>query len=191
VEVETAATVARRLADEMERAGIPYAIGGAIAYGFWGAARGTSDVDINVFVPHEELDRVFVALRAGGCAVDEQAARAKAADRGEFQAFTSERMRIDVFVPSIPFYDEALRRRVLVANMEGRPGWILSAETIAIFKLMFFRTKDIPDLEQIVINQGDRLDRAFIRASLVDMVGEDDPRVAKWDEIVRVFGRRP
>ncbi len=40
--------VARIVADAMEAGGVPYAIGGAIALGYWGAARGTQDVDLNV-----------------------------------------------------------------------------------------------------------------------------------------------
>jgi hypothetical protein len=34
-----AAELAVALAEQLERAGIPYAVGGAIAYGFWGNPR--------------------------------------------------------------------------------------------------------------------------------------------------------
>ena len=37
----------------LQRAGVPHAVGGAIAYGLFGAARGTHDVDLNLFVPGE------------------------------------------------------------------------------------------------------------------------------------------
>ena len=37
------AEVARLLADRLEAAHIPYAIGGALAYAYWGVARGTHD----------------------------------------------------------------------------------------------------------------------------------------------------
>ena len=42
---------ARRLADALERAQVPYALGGAIAYGYFGAARGTKDVDVKSSCP--------------------------------------------------------------------------------------------------------------------------------------------
>ena len=50
--------------------------------------------------------------------------------------------RIDLFTPSIPFAHEAARTKVLV-HIEGRPLWVLSAEAICVFKLLFFRPKDM------------------------------------------------
>jgi len=58
-----AASVARRLADALEQHAIPYAIGGAIAYGFYGAARGTKDVDVNLFLPPDEARPALDALK--------------------------------------------------------------------------------------------------------------------------------
>ena len=57
-DIPTAPEVARRLADALEHAGIPYAVGGAIAYGLHAPPRATNDVDLNVFLPFEEIDRV-------------------------------------------------------------------------------------------------------------------------------------
>jgi hypothetical protein len=96
-------------------------------------------------------------------------------------------MRVDVFVPSIPFYDEAARTRVR-SGSHGQEAWFLSAEATAVFKLLFFRGKDIVDLERLVAVQGTRLDHGYVRRWMVDMVGEDDERVSKWDELVRTFG---
>ena len=55
----SAADVARRLADRLDENGIPYAIGGALALGVWGAPRNTVDVDISVFVDPADLERLF------------------------------------------------------------------------------------------------------------------------------------
>lgn len=59
--------IAAHLAAALDAAGVPYAIGGAIAYGLWGDPRGTSDVDVNLFVDHaglavegDDLDRAYV-----------------------------------------------------------------------------------------------------------------------------------
>src|SRR5581483_7418408 len=46
---EAALAIARAL----DTAGIPYALGGALAYGQYGIPRATNDVDVNVFVPPE------------------------------------------------------------------------------------------------------------------------------------------
>lgn len=46
-ELLTAFDVASKLAAALDGAGIPYAIGGAIALGAWSDPRGTYDVDLN------------------------------------------------------------------------------------------------------------------------------------------------
>lgn len=70
------------------------------------------------------------------------------------------------------------RRRV---SDEGWQGWFLSAESIAVFKLLFFRAKDLVDLERLIAVQGADLDGAYVRRWLVDMMGDDDERVLRWD----------
>ena len=94
--------VATALAAALEAAQIPYAVGGAIAYGVWGDPRGTN----------------------------------------------------------------------------------LSAEATVVFKLLFYRAKDLVDIEKLVAVQGEDLDRAYIRGWMVDMMGNDDERVDEWDDIV-------
>jgi len=56
-----------------------------------------------------------------------------------------------------------------------------------VFKLLFFRIKDRGDLERLVAVRGARLDRAYVRRWMVDMMGEDDERVRAWDDIVERF----
>jgi hypothetical protein len=91
--------------------------------------------------------------------------------------------RIDVFVPSIEFSWEAGRSRV-GHPIEGREIYFLSAEALSVFKLLFFRGKDLVDLERLIAVQGARLDVAYVREKIVAMMGEDDPRVAAWDRLV-------
>lgn len=98
-------------------------------------------------------------------------------------------MRIDVFVPSIPFSDEAARTTISV-TVDGWTGAFLSAEAIAVFKLLFFRPKDVGDLGQLVAVRGPDLDCGYVRRWLVEMMGEDDERVRRWDEIVARYGPR-
>lgn len=171
------------LALAFEQASIPYAIGGALAYGMWGIPRATLDVDVNVFVDDAELRKVTDALASVGIPTQlEQVARDCAA-RGMFSAKFGA-YRVDVFVPSIPFSAEAERTRVQV-DIDGHRVWFLSAEALSVFKLLFFRPKDVVDLERLLEVQGDKLDRAYVRRELVAMMGEGDPRVQRWDELVR------
>lgn len=173
---------ALNLAAAFEDHDVPYALGGAIAYGLWGVPRATIDVDVNVFVSDDELDRVAVALGALGVALDVAAARVASERDGMFVARYG-LWRVDLFTPSIPFAWEAHRTRVR-CDIGGRAAWFLSAEATAVFKLLFFRAKDLVDLERLVAVQGATLDTAYVRRWLVDMMGADDVRVTRWDQIV-------
>lgn len=174
--------IAATLAQALDRAGILHAIGGAIAWGVWADPRGTHDVDLNLFVDHDHLDAALDVLVAAGLEIDRDAAR-KADLEGDVLIGWCRGLRVDLFTPSIPFSWEAARTRVRLAGPSGS-AWYLSAEATTLFKLLFFRGKDQLDVEKLVAVQGAALDRAYVRRWLVDMMGEDDERVAFWDGLV-------
>jgi hypothetical protein len=185
-ETPTAAEVARTVADALEQHGLAYAIGGAIALGFYATPRATVDVDINVFaVPPQELPRALSALAAAGFVADEDAAALarRAVSEGQFRGRLAG-LRVDVFVPAIAYYAELARRRRQIVLL-GRPAWILSGEDLVVLKMMFFRRKDLADVESVLRDQGPRLDRAFVRAKLVELVGTDDERLRELTAIER------
>jgi len=178
--------VARRLADELEAAGVPYAIGGAIALGYWGAARGTQDVDLNVFLAAGAEGPGLDALERAGVRFDRDAAVREIAEGGYVRGFVG-RTPVDAFFDSIPLHASAARR-VALRPLDGRPARILSAEDLAVLKLLFFRGKDVVDLERLVAIAGESLDRAYVRRWIVECMGEDDLRVREWDRIVTELG---
>jgi hypothetical protein len=181
----SAADAARSIAAALDDAGLPYAIGGALALAIAGVPRGTADVDVNVFVAEERVPDVIAALAKLGIDVPSTAI-AQARDRGMFVG-RWDRMRIDVFLPSIPFAHEAGRTRIRVTDDAGWSGWFLSAEALAVFKLLFFRGKDLVDLERLLAVRPE-LDTGYIRRAIVEMMGEDDARTRRWDAIVERFG---
>lgn len=158
-----------------------YAIGGALALAIAGVPRGTADVDVNVFVPEARVQEVITVLSKLG--IDFPAAAAEQAHREGMFVGRWDGMRIDVFLPSIPFAFEAERCRVRVTDDTGWSGWFLSAEALAVFKLLFFRGKDIVDLERLVAVRPE-LDTAYVRRWIADMMGDDDDRTRRWDDIV-------
>lgn len=175
--------LARRLSDALERAHVPYAIGGALAYSEWGIPRSTKDLDINVFLGEQDWPRMLALLRSEGVTGDEDKALRQLRERGVCFLQESD-VRVDVFVPSIPFYD-SVKTRLVPRALLGRPAQFLSAEDISVFKMMFFRPRDIPDVQQMLATQGAALDRSYVRTWLVDMVGEQDERVTRWDLLCR------
>lgn len=170
------------LVDALERSGMSYPLGGAVAYSAWAEPRATRDVDLNLWLPADRLDAAFDVLSSVGVTIDPAVARREAAERGMFVGRCGE-YRVAVFLPSVPFYDEALRRRVRT-RLAGRETWVLSAETLAVFKMLFFRPKDLADVGRLLQIQRGRFDAAFVRRSLVEMLGPDDERIASWDRLV-------
>lgn len=182
----TAAEAARAIADALERSGHAYAIGGALALGVAGVPRGTRDVDVNLFVDADQLPDAIEVLQSLGIEIQPEPALARAERDGMFVGMW-DGMRVDVFVPSIPFSHEAGETAVTI-EVDGWKGRFLSPEAIAVFKLLFFRIKDRGDLERLVAVRGEALDHAYVRRWMVDMMGEADERVRAWDDIVARFG---
>ncbi len=183
-EPSTAAEVARGIADTLEDHGLPYAIGGAVALGFYAPPRATLDVDVNVFVsPDRDIERLLEVLGVGGFVPTDPPDRIAllAQEEGQFRG-TARGLRVDVFVPAFPFYAalEDHRREVVLF---GRPLWILSAEDLCVLKLMFFRRKDLADVEAVLRDQPS-LDRSYVRATITEIVGSGDERVQAFEEIV-------
>jgi hypothetical protein len=175
-------SLAIELGQLLEGAGLPYAIGGALALGVHGVSRSTQDVDVNVFLEPERIETLLTLLRTNGVQVDEPRARTEGVEDGVFFCWAGS-TRIDVFLPSIDLSWEALRTRVSVV-VQGQATWFLSPELLSCFKLLFFRPKDLLDLERLVKSCAS-LDRARVRALIVEAMGEDDERVRAWDAMIR------
>ena len=177
-EDDSVPAVVEALRSVLHASDVPYAFGGAIALSAWSEPRATADVDVVLWLdPEREIERTIALIQRAGVEFDETVARASAAHRGMFIGRIG-RTRVDVFVPSIPFYEEAERRRVETA-IGGKPAFVHSAEVLAVFKLLFFRPKDLIDIERMLRVQGERFDRAFVRDSVLTMLGPDD-RIDRW-----------
>jgi hypothetical protein len=182
----SATRIAREIAAAIELAGGDYAIGGAIALGFWARPRSTVDVDVTLFLPPKEIAGCVRLLESIGCTFSADQASQLLSEHGFCQVEFGGR-RIDVFLPVIPFYDEARQRRQ-AANFGDQRVMIWDAETLCVFKMMFFRLKDLADVEEILRVQGDRLDREWVRTQVTAIYGIRDPRVTRWEELVRETG---
>ena len=172
------------IADALDRHGLPYAIGGAIALGFYAVPRATVDVDVNIFVPPaDQLARALTALADAGFVADEEESqlRVRANSEGQFRGAISG-LRVDVFVPAIAYYAQLATRRRQVTLL-GKPLWILSPEDLVVLKMMFFRRKDLADVEAVLRDQAPSLDRRFVRRQLVELLGAEDERLAALDAI--------
>jgi hypothetical protein len=176
-----AAELAQKLAVELDARQIDYAIGGALALGFWGEPRGTLDVDITLFVSPAKPTKCVNLLLDIHCDLEPAEALDSLSEHG-FCKVAMEGTTVDVFLPIVDFYETArLRRRSVRLGRHNI--WIWDAESLVIFKMMFFRRKDLADVEQILRQQGTHLDRAFVRNELVKLYGQRDPRIGAWDDL--------
>jgi hypothetical protein len=178
--------VAEELAARLKAAGCEYALGGAIALGFWAEARGTLDVDVTLYLPLDDLTGCVQLLEKIGCAFARNRTLEMLKEHSFCQVSLSG-IRLDVFLPMSSFYEAAKDRRREVP-IGSHQGYIWDAETLCVFKMMFFRQKDLVDIQSILRSQGASIDRDWIEKSLLDLYGNRDPRITRWRELVTEAG---
>lgn len=164
----------------LARRRIPHAFGGAIALAYWTLdPRGTSDIDINLFVPAADCARALRALPEG---VEQQPGTVETIQRdGQIRLFWDE-TPIDLFFDSVPVHAAAARHRRTVPFARTKIP-VLAPEELAVFKAMHDRTRDWADIEAMLA--ADRLDLDAVRTTLRTMFEPADPRFARLDESLR------
>jgi hypothetical protein len=159
--------------DGLDAAGIPHAIGGAIALGYCVLEpRGTRDVDVNVFVDPQRARDVFAAMPEG---VELSGVQLEHAERDGQVRLRWGITPIDLFLSVLPFHDR-VQAHIREVPFEGRTIPVLDCTGLAVFKAMFDRTRDWADMEAMVEARTIDFDETihWIR----EMVG-DDERVEK------------
>jgi hypothetical protein len=155
-------------------AGFAHAFGGALALAWCTErARGTIDIDVNVFVPADRADAVVAALPRGVTATPEQLA-ALARD-GQVRLFW-DTTPVDLFLDTTEFHEQAAAR-ARWEDFGGEQLPFLACSDLAVFKAFFDRTKDWADLEEMAAVG--TLDADRVLGVLVRYLGPDDPRVAR------------
>jgi len=174
----------------LEREGLPSAIGGALAYGVHGHPRMTRDADLNTFVRCDDesnLAKLISTMKDLGASLapglSEEQMIQKAKD-GNCFTFHLNDHKIEIFTNTVPFslFDEAMKKRIRVSGT-----YVLSAESITIFKLLFNRQQDLLDVEKIIIRNQKQLDVAYIRHSLIEILGEGAEQVKWWDKAIQTL----
>lgn len=164
----------------LARRRIPHAFGGAIALAYWTLdPRGTSDIDLNLFVPVTDCARGLAALPSE---IAQPAGTAeKIARDGQVRVWWDE-TPVDLFFASLPIHQDAQRHRRTVPFSSTRIP-VLGPVELAVFKVMFDRTRDWADIEAMVVVG--TLDLEAVRTALGSMLGSDDPRYGRLDEAER------
>jgi hypothetical protein len=164
----------------LDRRHLPHAFGGAIALAYWTLdPRGTSDIDVNVFVPAAGAGPALQALPA---AVDRPPGTEEAIARdGQIRLWWDE-TPVDLFFDYEPVHEDAARHSRTVP-FAGTTIPVLGPVELAVFKAMFDRTRDWADVEAMLA--ASTLDVDEVGDVLRTMLPVGDERFARLDEAVR------
>ena len=158
---------------------ISHAVGGALALAYYADPRATIDIDINVFLPTDQGDRVIDELTTLG--IDSVAVDKAALERdGQCRLWWGANA-VDLFFAYDPFHEE-MRKQTRRVPFAGTMIPVLAPEHLAVCKAVFDRRKDWMDIEQMLIATDD-LDVTVIEDWLERMVGADDPRLKRLKEL--------
>lgn len=155
-------------------AGIDHAFGGALALAWCTErARGTIDIDINVFAGVDRIDELLAAVPAGVTWSEDD--RSLLERDGQVRIWW-DTTPLDIFMNTTDFHRQAAER----ARWESFAGVdvpFLSCADVAVFKAFFNRTKDWADLEEMQAAGTLDLDRVI--GVLVRYLGADDERISR------------
>ena len=162
------------LHDALASHALPHAFGGALALAWCtGRARGTIDIDVNVFVDADRAGEVLEALPESVERTEHS--EVELAREGQIRLWW-DRTPVDLFLDTTDFHREAAAR-VRTETFLDQPVPFLACDDLAVFKAFFDRKKDWADLDEMQAVNTIDLDR--IVATIVRYLGADDPRVRK------------
>ena len=169
----------------LEAAGVPHAIGGALALAYHvGEARATRDIDLNVGADPDHAAALF-ALLPGDVpwdAGDVEMVRTTGQVRLWWPHPDGQPpIPLDLFFPQSPLHVLVNQRSERVAMLADVVP-ILCATDLMVFKMLFDRRKDWADIEELL--RFGKVDVAEARRWLTDVVGPDDPRQQKLDDVL-------
>jgi len=168
-----------RIHRAMTRAKIPHAYGGALALAYYATPRATMDIDLNVFVAPEHHGPTLKVLTRLG--IERIPPIDEIIERGQARTWWGPNP-VDLFFAYDPIHDEmrAWSRTVPFGDTQIP---IIAGEHLLVAKAVFDRTKDWIDIEQMLIAM-DSLDVEEVRRWLDHLVGKDDGRYRRVDELI-------
>lgn len=162
----------------LEKAGVPHAFGGALALAYFTLdPRGTSDIDLNIFVPAGKSESALAALPHQ--VQDPDGNLLRLAESGQARLWWGENP-VDLFFNYLDLHDRAARNSREVPFEQGTIP-ILGPVELAVFKVMFDRTRDWADLEAMVA--AGTLEIELVAEIVTGLVGADDARIARLGDL--------
>ena len=181
----------RLVTGALQKVGIDYMIGGALALWAWGEPRATLDLDLVISVPLEAVPRLSEELKVRDMllppdiildALIEERSDVPLSANHIFSGFKAD---LYILFSSDDFGQMAFSRRKLV-DLGPQLGtlYVHSPEDLIVYKLWYYRlsrqTKHPRDIYAILMAQGDQIDLDYIQ-EWVDRKGLS----SVWAELLR------
>ena len=164
----------------LDAAAIPHAFGGALALAWCTErARGTIDIDLNVFIDATRAGETLSALPPG--VIWSATDRAAVESEGQTRLWW-ESTPIDLFLNTTDFHAQ-LADRARTEVFAGADVPFLSCTDLAVFKAFFNRTKDWADLEAMA--GAGTLDLDRVVGVLSRYLGPSDERIERLRGLFR------
>jgi hypothetical protein len=158
----------------LDAAGFGHAFGGALALAWCTQrARGTIDIDVNIFLPPDEAARALGALPEG---VRVAPPDRRLVERDGQARLWWEGTPVDVFLNTTGFHDQ-VSTRCRRERFSGEELPFLACGDLAVFKAFFNRSRDWVDLEEM--HDAGTLDIEGVGTVLAEYLGPDDERISR------------
>ena len=155
-----------KLHETLHAANIPHGFGGALALAWCTQrARGTIDIDLNIFIETPEAATVLEALPAE---VNWAKSDLDLITREGQVRIWWDKTPIDLFLNTLPLHKQ-IARRCRWESFGGASVPFLSCQDIATLKVFFDRTKDWADLEEM--QSAGTLNVPLVTATIIEYLG--------------------
>lgn len=174
--IDPAGLAAKMLAvhARLAAARIDHAFGGALALAWCTQqARGTIDLDVNVFVRPDRTGETLDALPVEVVATDDDR---RLLERDGQARLWWDTTPVDIFLNTTTFHEQ-VADRTRWEPFAGQVLPFLACADLAVFKAFFNRTKDWADLE--AMREAGALDIATVAGVLSTFLGFDDDRIER------------
>jgi hypothetical protein len=163
----------------LQEIGVEHAFGGALALAYYAEPRSTIDIDVNLFLAPSAYPQVERALASLG--VRGEVDPAHVLRDGQCRLWWG-RTPVDLFFAYDDLH-EAMRREIRREPFGDAVLSVLAPEHLLACKAIFSRPKDWLDIEQVFVCVDD-LDVDEVRAWLRRIVGAEDPRYQRFEDVL-------
>lgn len=177
------------LAEVFEARQVRYALIGGLAVGYRSLFRNTEDIDLVLNVPQLVLPQVLEDLIARGFEFDLSTVIREWNAHG-MSALNYRGFQVDWLKPLLPCVQEVIDTATLESWL-AVPVRVASVEGLLVLKTFAMRLQDQLDISRLLAANRGLLDIEHVRSKLHGCLPDDDPRLARLEDLIRQHYEHP